>query len=129
MPFTDREISLLTAIGSTTDPAGTPINRVGRLSTSSNVYADVAIWTVAALFTGDLHEVSMISDDLPSTEFRLEINAVEQFTDLLLQTALSIPWRGNRLVAGAVVRLQARSPDNATAIIADVSISGTERPV
>lgn len=129
MPFTDREISLLTAIGSTTDPAGTPIAEVGRLVTASNVYADVIIWTVTALFTGDLHEVSFIGDDLPSTEFRLEINGVEQFTDLLLQTALSIPWRGNRLIAGAVVRIQARSPDNSTSVITDGTISGTERPV
>lgn len=129
MPFTDREISLLSAIAGNADPAGTPIAEAGRLTTASDTYADVIIWTVAAGFTGDLHEVSFIGDDLPSTEFRLEINAVEQFTDRVIQTALSIPWRGNQLIAGAVVRIQARSPDNATSVITDGTISGAERPV
>ncbi len=129
MPLTDREISLFTAIGDNSDPAGSPIVRESRLSTSSSAYGTIATWTVSAANTGDLHEVSMISDNFSDTEFRLTINGVEQFTDQVLQTGLSLPWRTNRLAAGAIVLLEGRSPDNATALLLDGSITGTERAV
>ena len=129
MPLTDREVSLLTTASAPGGAAGTPIARLTRLTTSSNVYADVVTWTVSLLNTGDLHEISMVSDILSATQFRLEINAVQQWTDRVLQSSLSIPWRTNRLSAGTVVRLQARSPDNSTTVIVDGSISGTETPV
>lgn len=129
MPFTDREIAVLTAISSNNDPAGTPIAEEGRLPTASNVYATVVSWTVSAGNEGDLHELSMISDNLAATEFRLTIGGVEQWTNRVLQSTLSLPWRENRLATAVVVLLEARSPDNATAIIVDGSITGTERPV
>ena len=129
MPLTDREIAVLTTISGNNDPTGTPIAEEDRLSTSSNVYGDVVSWTVSAGNEGDLHEISMISDNFAATEFRVEINGVVQWTDRVLQAPLSVTWRINRIIAGAVIRLQGRSPDNATAIVLDGSISGTERPV
>ncbi|MFC1935914.1 hypothetical protein ACFLX9_04085 [Chloroflexota bacterium] len=126
MALTDRETSLLNA--ETGLAEGVPISRVDRLATNDNVsYQQVVEWTVAAGSEGDLHEISLFSDDFSKTQFRLTIAGVQQWTDRVVGTSLSIPYRANRLPAGAQVLLQARSTDG-TLVTVDGSISGAERP-
>lgn len=122
--LTDREVDLLEA---DTQQSGTPIARADRLSTSSSTYGTVAIWTVGAGVTGDLHEVALTVDNFTATEWRLTIAGVEQFTDRVFSVAVGLPFRTNRLASADIVLLEARSPDNATAIVADGTITGTER--
>lgn len=127
-PLTDREI---VAIQSAAPPAAgevVPISRLDRFSGTDLTYQTVVSWTVAASRVGNLREVSMISDQLAVTEFRLTINAVVQWTDQIIQAALTIPFGENGLAAGAIVLLEAQSSDG-TAIVVDGSISGTERSV
>lgn len=126
MPLTDRETSLLNA--ETGLAEGLPISRVDRLATSDAVnYQEVVEWTVAVGNEGDLHEVSLFSDDFSKTRFRLTIAGAQQWADRVVGTSLSIPYRANRLPAGAQVLLEARSTDG-TLVTVDGSISGAERP-
>lgn len=127
MAHTDREISLLQGSSDNTDPTGTPVAIVGRLATSAAVYSTVVTWTVSAGNEGDLHEISMVTNNFSVTQFRLTISGAVQFTDRIIQTSLSLPWRINRLAAAAIVLLEAQS-DGVTAVVVDGSITGTERP-
>ena len=104
-----------------------PISRVDRLATNDAVnYQEVVEWTVAAGKEGDLHEISVFSDDFSKTQLRLFIASVLQWADRVIGTSLSIPYRANRLPAGAQVLLEARSTDG-TLVTVDGSISGAER--
>ena len=126
MSLTDRETSLLNA--ETGLAEGNPISRVDRLATSDSVnYQEVVEWTVAAGSEGDLHEISVFADDFSKTQLRLFIAGVQQWADRIIGTSLSIPYRANRLPAGAQMLLEARSTDG-TLVTVDGSISGAERP-
>jgi hypothetical protein len=124
MALTDREIALLNAGQQLAE--GVPVSRVDRLATNSPAYQEVVSWVVAAGREGDLHEVSLFSTDFARTQFRLTIAGVQQWTDVLVGTSLSIPYRSNRLQAGDQVLLEARSTDG-TLVTVDGSISGAER--
>lgn len=125
MPLTDRESSLVNP--ETRLAEGLPISRVNRLATNDAAnYQEVVSWTVAAGREGDLHEISFFSDDFTKTRFKLSIAGVQQWTDVVVGTSLSIPFRANRLKAGDTVLLEARSSDG-TLVTVDGSISGAER--
>lgn len=124
MGLTDREVDLLE---DSTQQAGTPIVRANRLSTTSATYGTVVSWTVGAGVIGDLHEIALTVDNFIATQWRLTIAGVEQFADRVYSVAVGLPFRTNRNAAAAVILLEARSPDGATAIVADGTITGTER--
>lgn len=105
---------------------GTPIPFVGRLSTSSSTYATVVSWTVGVGVEGDLREIALITDIFASTEWRITIGGTVRITDQVIQGALSLPFPENRLATGTVVLVEARSPDNVTALVVDASITGVE---
>lgn len=107
--------------------AGTPIPFAGRLSTSSSTYATVISWTISASAEGDLAEIALIADILASTEWRITIGGTQRINNQVFQSAVTLPFLVNRLAAGTVVLVEARSPDNATAIVADATITGVER--
>ena len=125
MSLTDRELAKL---NQQQVQSGTPIARVGNYAgADAAAYHDVVSWTVAALKVGKLKELSYISDNFPKTHWKLSIGGVQQFTDTILQSALTQPFpRGNRLATGAVVLVQAKSTDG-TAVNAQGSIAGSER--
>jgi len=108
-------------------PTGTPISRTGRYSGTSTSYQTVAEWEVSAGKVGNLEEVSLVTDQVAKTHWRLTVGGVQQWADRLFYTSLSIPWRkvNTQLPAGAKVTLEAKSTDG-TSIIADGSISGIE---
>jgi hypothetical protein len=124
MALTDREIALLNAGQQLAE--GVPISRVDRLVTNSLSYQEAVSWVVAVGREGDLHEISLFSSDFTKTQFRLTIAGVLQWTDVVIGTSLSIPYRSNRLQAGDQVLLEARSTDG-TLVTVDGSISGAER--
>ncbi len=123
-PMTDREIDRLQA---DSRQENTPIARSDRLSTTSATYGTVVSWTVAASTEGNLTEVALTVDNFGATQWRLSIGGVVQFTDRLYSVPVALPWGGNVMAAGTIVLLEARSPDGATAIVADGTITGTER--
>ena len=106
---------------------GTPIPFAGRLSTASSTYATVISWTISAGVEGDLREIALIADILASTEWRITIAGTQRINDQVFQAAVSLPFLSNRLAAASVVLIEARSPDNVTAIVADATITGVER--
>ncbi len=125
MALTDREIALLNPGRQLAE--GLPISRVDRLATADAAnYQEVVSWVVPAGAEGDLHEVSVFSDNFAKTRLRLTIAGSQQWTDVVLATSLSIPYRNNRLQEGDQVLLEAKSSDG-TLVTVDGSISGAER--
>lgn len=98
---------------------------VSRYSGSLAAWQEVAKWTVSPEKTGELKEVSMITDDYVNTVFKLMVGATEVFTDLTIQSALTLPFFDLKLAPLTVVTLFCHS-DGATNIIADGSIVGKE---
>lgn len=98
---------------------------VDRYSGSAAAYQEFAKWTVTALKTGELKEVSMITDDYANTVWKLVIGATTVFEDLVIQSALTLPFFDLRLAPATVVTLSCHS-DGATAIVADGTIVGKE---
>ena len=107
--------------------AAQPIARSGSLTTAATAYATVASWTVTANRTGHLREVSLDSDNFAKTNWRLTIAGVQQFTDQVFRSALSLPFGENQIPAGAVVTLAAASTDG-TSVVTYGSIAGSEWP-
>lgn len=126
-PLTDRELDLLGGLSLTPQNTFTPISETGRLSTASSTYATVVSWAVAIGTLGILKEVSMTTDLVGDTEYQLSIAGVVKWTNRLFQSSLGIPFPDTPLQAGIIVLLEARSPDGATAVVVDGSISGEER--
>jgi hypothetical protein len=104
---------------------GEPIAKVDRYSGGSTSYQTLVSWTVSEGKSGMLKEVSMITNDITHTEFRLTIAGKKQFEDKFIQAPLTLPFPDNRLNARSVVLLECRSTDG-TSIIVDGSITGKE---
>lgn len=102
-----------------------PAGDVSRYSGNAADYQEVAKWTVTEDRVGELKEVSMITDDYENTVWKLVIGTVTVFTDVVIQSALSLPFFDLRLAALVEVTLSCHS-DGATAIVADGSIVGKE---
>lgn len=114
-------------LGSGGDPRGVPRANVFRLITVDTVnYGTVVSVTVGSGNVGDLHEISMFTDDFTETQFRVTIAGVVQFADRVIGTTLSLPWRANRLVAGDVILLEARSVTGVSVTV-DGAITLAER--
>ncbi len=106
---------------------GVPRANVGRLVTSDTInYGTVVTMTVAAGNYGDLHEISMFTSDFTETQFRVTIAGVQQYTDEVIGTSLSLPWRANKLTAGDVILVEARSVTGVSVTV-DGSITLAER--
>lgn len=98
---------------------------VDRYSGSAITYQEVAKWTVTAEKTGELKEVSMITDEPAKTLWKLVIGATTVFEDVTIQSPLTLPFFDLKLAAETVVTLSCKSSDG-TAIVADGSIVGKE---
>ena len=98
---------------------------VGRYSGSAITYQTIATWTVAALRTGQLIEISMVGSPLAKILFQVVIGAVTFMTEQRVDTSLTIPFTDLTLVAGSTVTIQCKSTDG-SAIIADASIVAKE---
>ncbi len=104
-------------------PLGRPISKLDRVTTTSQTYVDVIEWEIPARHSGELFEVSMASDNFTKTQFRLVLANEEQWTDKYLISALTQPFRGNRLAELMKVVIQAQSSDG-TEITAYGAIAG-----
>jgi len=98
---------------------------VNRYSGALAAWQEVAKWTVTAGKTGELKEVSMITDDYENTVWKLTVGAIEVFTDLTIQSALTLPFFDLKIAPLTVVTLSCHS-DGVINIVADGSIIGKE---
>lgn len=121
-----QQVSVVVEFPTPSEPAKeTPIAEVGRYSGADMVdYHELASWTVSADKVGELRELSITSDKLDDTYFKIEIGALA-ITDLKVGAPLTMPFKDLKLAEAVMVRLSAKSSAGA-AIVADGSITGKE---
>ena len=107
-----------------TPVAETPVGIVNRYSGADTSYQVLCTWTVSALKTGQLVEVSMVVDVFASALWKLDIGTVSVMLDDAIQTALTLPFANLSLAEGTVITLSVKS--TGAAIVADGSITGKE---
>ena len=85
-------------------------------------------WDIPMGFTGDLHEISLLSDQDSKTRYRLVIGNIDQHlpTDRQTSTPLEMPWRRTVIPGGTSVYVEVVSPDGTT-ITVDGMITGSVR--
>lgn len=98
---------------------------VGHYTGSDLTYQEVESWTVTALKTGELKEISFTGTVLAKTHWKVVIGAVTLFTDLLIGAPLTMPFFDLKLAAGTVVTVSCKSTDGSS-INADASIVAKE---
>ncbi|MBA7580049.1 hypothetical protein ES708_21935 [subsurface metagenome] len=101
------------------------ITKLDRKSPATTTYVTVVSWTVTDKKIGILRFVEFESSDYEHTRFRLTIDDVEQFKDMVIGAALTLEWPDVKLAAGAVVLLEASSTDT-TGVNVDGDILGKE---
>lgn len=102
-----------------------PAGGAGYYSGADITYQAVKTWTVTAGTTGELREVSIMSNNTAKTHWRVRINGISYLLDQLIGAPLTLPFNDLKLAAGSVVELHAKSLDG-TAILAYASIIGKE---
>ena len=107
---------------------GIPIVRLNRYSGDSKDWKELVRWDIPQGYTGDLHEISLVSDQDSKTRYRLVIGNIDQNlpTDRQTNTPLEMPWRQTVLPGGTSVWVEVSSPDG-TAIAVDGMITGSVR--
>lgn len=103
----------------------TAITRLKRLTTALLAYDIVVEWTVDDDAIGILRFVEFETDDYEKTRFKLTIAGEEQFTDIQIESSLTLEWPDVKLAAGDQVLLEAKSFDT-TEVNVDGDILGKE---
>lgn len=107
---------------------GGPVLKVTRYSGGDQNWVELVRWDVPLGYTGDLHTISLLSNNDAKTRFRVFLANVEQDipTDRQTNTPQEHKWDRTVLPGGSAVWVEVRSTDG-TAIIVDGSITGTVR--
>ncbi len=107
---------------------GIPVVKVNRYSGNDLDWVELVRWDIPAGYTGDLHEISLLSDNDSKTRYRVIIGNIDQEfpTDRQTNTPLVMPWRRTVLPGGSSVYVEVTTPDG-TAIIVDGMITGSVR--
>lgn len=98
---------------------------IGHYAGSDTTYQTVKSWTVAALKTGELKEISFTGTVLAKTHWKVVIGTLTFVTDLLLGAPLTIPFFDLKLAPATVVTVSCKSTDGSS-INADASIVAKE---
>ena len=104
-----------------------PVAKVDRYSGTDQTYKEIVKWRVQERTTGELKEVSVVSNNYDKTHFKLLIAGIPFFQDKKIQAPLTLPFPETRLRPAQEVILQCKSTDG-TSITADGSITGREVP-
>lgn len=99
---------------------------VGRYSGNDTGYQEVFKWTVAALKTGELSEISLASTTLSHAVWRVTVGTITWLANETLDAILTIPFYDLKLAPASVVKVEVHSDDVANTINASVSIVGKE---
>lgn len=105
-----------------------PVLRMNRYSGDDQEWQELVRWDIPAGFVGDLHEISVVSDNDSVTRYRVIIGNIDQQlpTDRATQTPVNFPWRSNDIPGGTSVYIAVLSTDGTT-INVDGLITGTKR--
>jgi hypothetical protein len=102
-----------------------PAGGAGYYSGVDITYQAVKVWTVTAGTTGELTEISIMSNNTVKAMWRVLINGVAYLNNQLIGAPLTLPFDCLKLAAGSVVEVDVESTDG-TAILAWASIVAKE---
>lgn len=107
---------------------GGPVLKVNRYSGSDQDWVELVRWDVPLGYTGDLHSISVLSDNDEKTRYRVFLANVDQSLPTDRQTTTPQEWKWDRTVlpGGSAVWVEVRSTDG-TSINVDGTITGTVR--
>lgn len=107
---------------------GIPVVRINRYSGGDTDWQELVRWDIPELHTGDLHEISLLTDNDAKTRYRIVIGNVDQNipTDRQTSTPMNLPWRRTILPGGTSVYVEVVSTDG-TPINVDGIITGSVR--
>jgi len=107
---------------------GIPVVKLNRYGGNSEEWKELVRWDIPEGYTGDLHEISLLSNLDSKTRYRLVIGNIDQYfpTDRATNTPLEMPWRHTVIPGGTSVWAEVRTTDG-TAIIVDGMITGSVR--
>ncbi|MBA7708599.1 hypothetical protein ES703_117501 [subsurface metagenome] len=107
---------------------GGPVLKVNRYSGVDQNWVELVRWDVPLGYTGDLHTISLLSNNDAKTRYRIFLANVDQSipTDRQTNTPQEHKWDRTVLPGGSAVWVEVRSTDG-TSIIVDGSITGTVR--
>jgi len=99
--------------------------KTGRYSGTDTTYQEVAKWTVATGYIGELKHITLLSNDYTKTHFKITVGAVTYAEDWIILSSIPLVFEDLRLAAAAEVLVEVKSTDG-TSIIVDASIVGKE---
>ncbi len=107
---------------------GFPILRWTRYVSGEQNWQELLSWVVPVGYVGDLHELSLQSDNDAKTRYRITIAEQDMQipTDRTLSTPVDFKWRDTLLPGPVTVMVEVRSTDG-TSITVDGLITGTYR--
>ncbi|KKN00590.1 hypothetical protein LCGC14_1136310 [marine sediment metagenome] len=107
---------------------GQPVVRVDRHVSTDEEWRTLVRWDVPVGLTGDLHQISLLSNLDANTRYRLFLANVDQDLpeDRQTSTPLTLDWRRTVVPGGTSVWIEVRSTDG-TEITVDGVITGTVR--
>jgi len=109
---------------------GQPVSRVNKYSGADLDWVELLRWDIPLGYMGDLHEISLLSDNDATTRYRVFLANIDQQwpTDRAQTTPLTQPWNDTKIPGGTSVYIQVRSTDG-TSINVEASLTATVRLV
>ncbi len=107
---------------------GGPVLKVNRYSGNNQDWAELLRWDIPVGYSGDLHQISLVSSNDAKTRYRVFLANVDQGipTDRQTLTPVTWPWDRTVLPGGYAVWVEVRSTDG-TPIVVDGMLTGTIR--
>ncbi|MBA7698376.1 hypothetical protein ES703_107053 [subsurface metagenome] len=107
---------------------GGPVLKVNRYSGTDQDWVELVRWDIPIGYTGDLHQISLVSSNDAKTRYRVFLVNVDQGipTDRQTVTPVTWPWDRTVLPGGYAVWVEVRSTDG-TPIVVDGMLTGTVR--
>jgi hypothetical protein len=98
---------------------------VGRYTGTDTTYQELASWTVAADYIGELKEIIIVSSNYDKTQCKVTVGAVVYATDWQVVSPVPLIFEDLRLAEATVVKVETKSTDG-TSITVDAVIVGKE---
>lgn len=105
-----------------------PVLLVNRYTGTDQTWQMIVRWQIPTGYMGDVHEISVLSDNDSKTRYRVILGDVDQQlpTDRAMSTPVAFPWRATGIAGPRTVSVECRSTDG-TSITVDAMITGTVR--
>ncbi|KKM80298.1 hypothetical protein LCGC14_1341270 [marine sediment metagenome] len=107
---------------------GGPVLEINRYEGTDQEFRELIRWDIPVGFSGDLHEISLLSDNDAKTRYRIVIGNQRQNVpeDRQTSTPLAFSWDRGVIPGGTSCWVEVRTTDG-TSIIVDGVMTGTVR--